>query len=106
MHYEPTFDYGPISEFLAELQATQVMPVGAFGKMFTILDEMRAARAAPAQIAVAEKISVALHRLELARRRRDAETEESLRGQLEILSQDWAELCSSSSDPRTVPMAA
>ena len=84
-------EYSPISEVLEKLHSTKVVPVGAFGKMFTILDRLRATRAPAEHIELAEQISVAFHRLELARRKQDPDAAECAFEQLKVLSDLWAE---------------
>lgn len=85
------FEHNPISQALEELHSTKVVPVGAFGNIFNVLDKLRAARASAEQIGLAEQISVAYHRLELARRKRDRDAEECALEQLKVLSDLWAE---------------
>lgn len=98
------FEYSPISEALEELHFTKVVPVGAFGKMFSVLDKLRATRAPAEHIGLAEQISVGFHRLELARRKQDHDGEECAFEQLKVLSSLWTEICSSRSTTTEVPV--
>ena len=87
-------EYSLISEALEELHSTKVVPVGAFGKMFSILDKLRATRAPAEHIGLAEQISVGFHRLELARRKQDPDGEKCALEQLKVFSDLWMETCS------------
>lgn len=83
--------YCTISQLLDELRPADVLPVGAMGRMFSALDFLRASRAPDDHITTAEKISVAMHRWELARRKSDRSTEETVREQLQELTENWLE---------------
>lgn len=82
---------GNVFYVLSNLNVAESVPVGMVGKMYSALDHMRSARASSQKIAVAEKISVAIRRLETARRRRDDAAEQSIRESLSALATAWQE---------------
>lgn len=92
MHCDIDFEYSGISKVLTELQSSDRVPLGAQGKIFNALDKLRAARAPRDRIDAVEKISVSIHRWELALRRRDVPAEQSVREQLNSLATNWIEI--------------
>ena len=81
--------YSVIYQVLDDLRTCQTVPAATRGRMYSALDSLRASRAPAEHIAVAERISVAMHRWDLARRNRDKEAEQSVRDQLSFLTADW-----------------
>lgn len=92
MRSDIDFEYSGISQVLTELQSADRVPLGAQGKIFNALDRLRAARAPRDRIDAVEKISVSIHRWELALRRRDVPGEQSVREQLNSLATNWIEI--------------
>tara|TARA_E500000305_G_scaffold106320_1_gene104783 strand:- start:621 stop:968 length:348 start_codon:yes stop_codon:yes gene_type:complete len=81
--------YCTIYQVLDDLRPAEILPVGAMGRMFSALDRLRASEAPGADIAIAESISVAMHRWDLARRKNDGDAEKTVREQLAELTQHW-----------------
>lgn len=99
MQTSVNIDITIISEVLSRLQSAEFVPVGARGKIFSALDDLRATGACPKQIRMAEQIAVAMQRWELARRRQDEEVEKSVRETLNMLAVDWSETSQRTSEP-------
>jgi hypothetical protein len=57
--------------------------------MFSAIDDLRRMQAPSSEICLAERISVAMHRLEWAIRSRDSAAQERLRAELQALGSDW-----------------
>lgn len=81
-----------VFHILSNLKIADAIPVGMVGKMYSALDNMRSARAPSQKIAVAENISVAIRRLEMARRQRDGAAEQSVSERLNVLATNWMEV--------------
>ena len=84
--------YAVIDEVLGDLETVEVAPVGALGKVFSALDNLRASRAPSKHIYAAERISLAMHRWEQALRKQDEEGEQTARQSLAMLTDEWADL--------------
>ncbi|WP_273676640.1 hypothetical protein [Erythrobacter fulvus] len=92
MHDDLASKYDSVFELLSNFNAAEPIPIGMLGKVYSTLDTMRSRRAPSQDIATIEQISVAIRRLEMARRNRDDATERSLGERLELLVSDWLEM--------------
>jgi hypothetical protein len=85
-------DLDSIGETLDKLCTTQIIRAGALGNIYAVIDELRAAHGPGERTELAGKISVAILRLELSRRRRDFSAEAAIREDIQDLSNTWAQL--------------
>ena len=91
MRDETETPYSIIYQVLDDLQTLDTVPSATRGKLYFALDSLRASKAPAAHIATAERISVAMHRQDLARRKRDKAAEQWVRDELATLNADWLE---------------
>lgn len=84
--------YWQIYEVLDALNVGETLPIATMRKMYAAVDELRNLGATSKHIAVAEKITVAMHRLEAAKRRANAKAEDKARSHLDGLVADWFEI--------------
>lgn len=98
MHQLTGTAYGDVYEVLDDLRVADAVSVGSLRKVHAAIDELRAMGAPDAQVVIAEKIAVAMYRLEAARRRKDKAAEEDTRNRLDGLVADWIDkrLCTPS----------
>lgn len=101
MHNDLASEYGSVFELLSNFNVAEPIPIGMLGKVYSTLDKMHSVRAPSHDIATIEQISVAIRRLEMARRNRDDAAERSLSDRLESLVFDWMEM----HQPEFEPMA-
>ena len=94
-------DYSSISEMLEELCSTQIIPVGALGKMYSVVDKLRASQELLERTKLAENISVAILRLELSCRKHDTPAEASIRDDLQSLAAAWSAMDTDYEDMQT-----
>lgn len=92
MHYDLASEYDSIFELFSNFNAADPVPIGMLGKVYSALDKMRSARAPSQDIANIEQISVAIVRLEMARRNRDNAAEQSLGERLDALVSNWMKM--------------
>lgn len=86
--------YGTIHHVLGELQQAQVVPAGVRGRVFSAIDTLRAFRAPAQRVTIAEDISIAVHKWELARKSGNVSAEKEVRERLNALADDWSNLLS------------
>jgi hypothetical protein len=84
-----TSAYMSVYEVVEELCSGHSVPAGLTGTMFSALDRLRAAQAPRSDVALAERISVTMHRLEWAIRSGDTGEQSRLRAELQGLGSDW-----------------
>ena len=88
MKLAPETPYCAIYQLLDELRLAQSIPVGALGRVFEAVDTLRTTGAPAFDIAIAERLSVALLRWGHSGRTR----EEAFRTELAELTADWLEV--------------
>ncbi|WP_394729067.1 hypothetical protein [Altererythrobacter sp. GH1-8] len=81
--------YWDVYEVLDDLRVAEAVSVGSLRKMYSAIDELRGQEAPASHIALVEQITVAMHRLEAARRRKDSEAEDEARNQLDGMVAEW-----------------
>jgi hypothetical protein len=89
MHDDLASEYDGVFELLSNFNAAGSVPIGMLGKVYSTLDKMRSMRAPSQDIATIEQISVAIRRLEMARRNRDDAAERSLAERIDALVAEW-----------------
>ena len=92
MSSEPTSQPGPVAgiyRVLDELLAHDRLAPGTLRTLHDAVDELRSASPGSVEIGIAEKISVAVYRLECALRARDATAADDARTKLDELRRDW-----------------
>ena len=72
-----------LAALLDELRARGTVPAGIRGRLYSILDGLRAARAPASRVQAAERIALTVHGLEWARLRNEGDEEEALWRQLD-----------------------
>ena len=75
-----------VYQVLDDLMVSTAVPPGAKGAMFAIIDQLRTIAAPPEDLRGAERISVEMHKLELALRRGDEAAAQSARQELKSLA--------------------
>jgi len=81
--------YWEVYEVLDDLRVAEAVSFGSLRKMYAAIDALRGMDAPVSHIALAEQITIAMHRLEAARRRQDSAAESAARNQLDGLVADW-----------------
>lgn len=81
--------YLNVYKVLDEVCFAKAVPAGARGLMYSSIDGLRQAHAPADHIALAERISLALHRLDWVKRHGNSLEEEQLREELQILGATW-----------------
>lgn len=81
--------YWEVFEVLDDLRIAEAVSACSLRKMYSAIDELRHQNAPDAHIALAENITVAMHRLEAARRRQDEEAQDHAKNRLDGLVADW-----------------
>ena len=86
-----------VYSLIDEALAGGAVPPGAKGALYRVIDELRLRRVDPYRPALAERISIQLHRLESALHLRDRAAGDVARDDLRRLAVEWIEgrLCSS-----------
>jgi hypothetical protein len=84
--------YVDVYQVVDDVRCSGSCPAGARGILFTAIDKLRCDCAPRQHIEIAERISVALHRLEWAMLRRDENEASSIREELEMLSAQWHQI--------------
>ncbi len=88
---DPNSAYMSVYMVVKELCATEAVPTGLTGTMYSALDQLRDMQAPRSDVSLAERISVTMHRLEWAIRSGDAPEQARFRAELEALGSDWLE---------------
>ncbi|HEX8444683.1 MAG TPA: hypothetical protein VF631_13660 [Allosphingosinicella sp.] len=81
--------YMSVYQVVEELCSGDCPPAGLTGAMFSAIDDLRRMQAPRADVTLAERISVAMHKLEWAIRSGDAAVQEEIRAELQALGSDW-----------------
>lgn len=83
--------YMSVYQVVEELCSGTSIPAGLAGTIFSAIDDLRRMQAPRADVGLAERIAVAMHKLEWAIRGDDAEAQGELRSELQLLGSDWLE---------------
>lgn len=83
--------YMSVYQVVEELCSGGSLPAGLSGTMFAAIDGLRRAAAPRDDVGLAERIAVAMHRLEWAIRSGDAAEQKRLRSELQLLGSQWLE---------------
>ena len=83
--------YISVRQLLDEVSSKGLSPTGARGYLFAAIDGLRRGLAPKKDIELAERISVALHRLEWATLRKDSKEQADAQERLEELRAQWAQ---------------
>ena len=78
-----------VYQVLDEILASSGVPAGARGAMFAVVDDLRAGIGEGEGLRRAERISIEIHKLEWALRRRDSSAAHVAREQLKAMSAEW-----------------
>ncbi len=78
-----------VYQLLDDVCFERAIPAGSRGAIYAAIDGLRRAAAPAEHISVAERIAVAIHKLEWALRNSDAAEEASVRGELQSLGATW-----------------
>ena len=78
-----------VYQLLDEVCFERAVPAGSRGAIYAAIDGLRRAAAPAEHIALAERIAVAVHKLEWAVRNGDSADEASVRGELQSLGATW-----------------
>ncbi len=81
--------YMSVYQVIEELCSGTCVPAGMTGAMFSAIDDLRRMQAPRADVTLAERISVAMHKLEWAIRSGDAAAQDALRAELQAMGSDW-----------------
>jgi hypothetical protein len=81
--------YMSVYQVVEELCSGTCLPAGSAGTMFSAIDDLRRMQAPRTDVRLAERISVAMHKLEWAIRSGDGSAQERLRVELQELGSDW-----------------
>ena len=81
--------YMSVYQVVEELCSGTCLPAGSAGTMFAAIDDLRRMRAPRGDVCLAERISVAMHKLEWAMRSGDPAAQGQLRAELQALGSDW-----------------
>lgn len=83
--------YMSVYTVVEELVCGEALPVGLAGALYSAIDRLRRIDAPRQDIGLAERISIAMHKLEWAVRGGDAAAQQALRAELQSLGSDWLE---------------
>jgi hypothetical protein len=78
-----------LAALLDEIRAHATMPAGVRGRIYAILDTLRATGAPVSRIEAVEQIALTVYRLEWARQRKATDEEEALWRRLDTLATEW-----------------
>jgi malonyl CoA-acyl carrier protein transacylase len=78
-----------VYQVLDNVLGAQCVPTGARAALFEVVDELRAAAGGTEEARRAERISVAIHKLEWALRQADSTAAEAAREELKVLAAEW-----------------
>ena len=81
--------YMSVYRVVEELCSGTCLPAGLAGTMFSAIDGLRRMQAPRDEVELAERIAVAMHRLEWAIRSRDIAAQQQLRAEIDALGSDW-----------------
>ncbi len=81
--------YTSVYQVVEELCSGSCPPAGLAGTMYAAIDNLRQMEAPRDDVSLAERISVAMHKLEWAIRGRDSAAQDRLRAELQALGSDW-----------------
>ena len=78
-----------VYQVLDQAVATRVLPPGAKATIHSVIDDLRAGSAPACMVEQAERISIALHRLDLALHAGNADQALALQGTLKHIAGEW-----------------
>lgn len=81
--------YSSVYQVLDDVCFARTVPAGARGAMFAAIDGLRRTAAPAEHVALAERIAVALHKLEWALRNGEEDEEAAIREELQVLGATW-----------------
>lgn len=84
--------YWDVHEVLEDLRTVETISITFLRRMYSAIDQLRELGAPAKHLSLAEKITVAVHRLEASRRRQDSKGEAAACKQLDQLIADWFEI--------------